>query len=447
VDTSIEAARRKYDRSAELAEKKGWYHSIELPGGRAIEGVISLETRKKRVAQFPIPDDLRGKRVLDIGAWDGWFSFEMERRGAEVVAVDCVDLETFRYAHRALGSKVDYRQLDVYEMTPERLGRFDIVLFLGVLYHLKHPVLGLERVCALTKDLAIVESYITDAEAAQSGTNDTLPSMEFYETDLLGDQIDNWVGPNLECLMAMARTAGFARVNLQGFNGDRACVACYRTWDAVEGSDPAPELLAAIHNRDYGCNFYSERDEYVSCSLRYSDLEPRIDSVFPEVDGLAARPVYVKRNADGIWFTCFRLPPGLEPGWHAVRLRIAGTQFSNSKNIAVDMPLRVGKLEIAGVADAVDFAPEIRSGFMAIWVRGLPENADCQNIGVLAGETRQPVIFLGEPEGEGQRQVNIKLRPDMEPGEQMIQVRVADAESEGTRAVIHTRGSEKGTPG
>ncbi len=446
VDTSIEAARRKYNLSAELAEK-GWYHSIELPDGRVIEGIISLETLKKRVAQFPIPDDLRGKRVLDIGAWDGWFSFEMERRGAEVVAVDCVDLDTFRHAHQALRSKVEYRQLDVYEMTPDRLGRFDIVLFLGVLYHLKHPVLGLERVCALTRDLAIVESYITDAEAAAAGTNDTLPSMEFYETDLLGEQIDNWVGPNLECLMAMSRTAGFARVKLQGFNGDRACISCYRKWDAPEGSNPPPELLAAIHNRDYGWNFYSERDEYVSCSFRSAEVDPVIDTVVPEVDGLGVRPVYVKRNSDGIWFTCFRLPPGLEPGWHEVRLRTAGSRFSDPRRIAVDMPLKCGKLEISGVADAVDFGQEVHSGFLALWLKGLPENADCQNIRVFVNDGRQPVIFLGEPDAEGLRQVNVQLRPDLEAGNRSVRVKVGDSESEETLATIKTRGGRPPTPG
>src|SRR5258708_28778554 len=65
---------------------KGWWHSFELPDGTRIDGVNSLEGQRHRISQFPIPEDLRGKRVLDIGAWDGWFSFEMERRGAEVMA-------------------------------------------------------------------------------------------------------------------------------------------------------------------------------------------------------------------------------------------------------------------------------------------------------------------------------------------------------------------------
>ena len=66
-------------------EKSGWWHSFELPDGRIIDGVNTLAGLKGRLAQFPIPQDLTGKRVLDIGAWDGWFSFEIERRGAQVV--------------------------------------------------------------------------------------------------------------------------------------------------------------------------------------------------------------------------------------------------------------------------------------------------------------------------------------------------------------------------
>ena len=130
--------------------ERGWWHSFELPDGTQIQGVCKLSDLQGRIAQFPIPLDLRGKRVLDIGAWDGWFSFEMERRGAEVLAIDNWDNPRFHEMHAKLDSRVEYRQMDMYELTPQRIGRFDIVLFMGVLYHLKHPLLALERVCALT---------------------------------------------------------------------------------------------------------------------------------------------------------------------------------------------------------------------------------------------------------------------------------------------------------
>src|SRR5579862_9608211 len=90
--------------------RKGWWHSFALPDGTEIKGVCTLEGLRHRLAQFPIGEDLRGKRALDIGCWDGWFSFELERRGAQVTAVDCWDNPRFREMHRIYGSKVEYRQ-------------------------------------------------------------------------------------------------------------------------------------------------------------------------------------------------------------------------------------------------------------------------------------------------------------------------------------------------
>jgi 2-polyprenyl-3-methyl-5-hydroxy-6-metoxy-1,4-benzoquinol methylase len=91
----IREARKAQDRSKELAEK-GWYHSFELPDGTLIDGVNPLSRLRERFARFPIPDDLSDKRVLDIGAWDGWFSFEAERHGAQVTSIDCVETEHAR---------------------------------------------------------------------------------------------------------------------------------------------------------------------------------------------------------------------------------------------------------------------------------------------------------------------------------------------------------------
>src|SRR2546425_135288 len=83
-------------------------------------------------------------------------SFEAERHGAEVVAIDCWWPEKFFLAHRALNSRVAFHELSVYELSRERLGAFDIVLFLGVLYHLRHPLLVLERVCEMTHETAVI---------------------------------------------------------------------------------------------------------------------------------------------------------------------------------------------------------------------------------------------------------------------------------------------------
>ena len=196
--------RERIRQMADSVQARVRYHSIELPDGSVLPGLQSIEQLRRRLDVFNLPEDLKGKRVLDIGAWDGWFSFECERRGAAVTAVDCVELATFLEARQLLNSKVEYLTLDVNELSARRLGRFDIVLFFGVLYHLRHPLLGLEKAVELSTDLVLIESFVIDSESARP-----IPAvMEFYERTELGGQVDNWCGPTPECLLALCRSAG-----------------------------------------------------------------------------------------------------------------------------------------------------------------------------------------------------------------------------------------------
>src|SRR5260370_32475017 len=182
---------------------KGYYHSIPLPDGKVLDGIIGVEALEARLNLFPIPKNLRGKRVLDIGTWDGYFAFEMEKRGGQAMGIDNTEVDNFYHARQLLGSKVDYRVMDVYDLSIDTVGRFDYVLFMGVLYHLKHPLYALERVCEVTREMAIVETYVTNETL-----DDEVPRLEFYQkTELLG-QFDSWGGPNLQCLLAFVRTAG-----------------------------------------------------------------------------------------------------------------------------------------------------------------------------------------------------------------------------------------------
>src|SRR5579871_2990059 len=214
----------------EQLQEGGWWHSFELPDGSQIAGVSSLASQQMRIAQFGFPADLSGKRVLDVGSWDGWFAFEMERRGAQVTAIDRWDNPRFREIHERLGSAIDYRQLSVYDLDPNQIGRFDIVLFMGVLYHLKHPLLALERVAAVATDVVAVESFVLRDKHRPGYGIEELPAMEFYEYDEFGGQFDNWVAPTVPCLLAMCRTAGFARAELTNVHDYGAAVTCHRKW-------------------------------------------------------------------------------------------------------------------------------------------------------------------------------------------------------------------------
>jgi len=112
---SIEEIRKDIDQiAAEQREKLlggSWWHSIDLGDGTITPGVHSIEELRENYGRFGLPDDLTGKRLLDVGCWDGFYSFESERRGASVVAVDCWRPENFFLARKALASSVEFREL------------------------------------------------------------------------------------------------------------------------------------------------------------------------------------------------------------------------------------------------------------------------------------------------------------------------------------------------
>jgi tRNA (mo5U34)-methyltransferase len=430
--------RRGLDFSRELAGKfKGWYHSFELPDGTRIEGFNEIDWLRKRYARFPIPADLTGKRVLDIGAWDGWFSFEAERHGAAVTAIDCVEVANFLEIQKRLASRVSYRILDFYELPEAGLGAFDFVFCLGILYHLKHPLLALEIVCALTTDTAIVESFVIDGATWQDH-QDEVPTMEFYETDELGNQLDNWIGPSVSCLMAMCRAAGFARVEFLHTTGLHAGVACHRQWEPIpaEAKCAAPELLAVANSRTFGVNFSTRKEEYITCWFRTTQASVTRGELRLEVGSFGVPALYVKPDENGSWMANFRLPPGLGSGWSAVRLRLADSVFGGTTlRIAVDLPLRVEHLALKGACDGTTWnAREVKAadgGFISCWVRGLPENADRANIGVYLGEKRLRVEYVSEPDAEGMRQINAALPLDAAKGPHACRVECAGVSTDG----------------
>lgn len=130
-----------------------WFHSIDIGEGHLTKG-DKPNFILRGMADAVFRQGVAGKTVLDIGAWDGFYSFEAERRGAaRVLATDhfCWSgqgwgtKKGFDYAHARLGSRVESIDIDLPDLDPSALGTFDIVLFLGVLYHLQDPYAGLKR--------------------------------------------------------------------------------------------------------------------------------------------------------------------------------------------------------------------------------------------------------------------------------------------------------------
>jgi tRNA (mo5U34)-methyltransferase len=214
-----------------VAEVPHWYHRIELP-----HGIVTAGTAPADAAMYQVPADLTGKRVLDVGAWDGYWSFEALKRGAkEVLAIDDFSdtlgslqasdrkgWESFDLCRSALGydeSRCQRRQLSVYEINPEEHGKFDIVFFFGTIYHLRHPLLALELLADVCDGEIYLESAILDDYSVYNGgIGKGYPSpqmvMEFYPTNEYGNNASNWWVPSLQCLGGMMFAAGFPHVKL-----------------------------------------------------------------------------------------------------------------------------------------------------------------------------------------------------------------------------------------
>jgi len=197
----------------EEVAKVRWFHTIDLGNGIVTPGV---KDTCSQVKTLQLADNLSGMSVLDIGAWDGFFSFEAEHRGASrVVATDSFVWQGkawggksgFDLAKMALCSKVEDFTIDVLDLSPENVGTFDVVLFLGVLYHMRHPLLALERVASVTKGMLILETHVDRLWDKQ-------PLIMFYPGSELSGDATNWCGPNPAAVEAMLKSVGFKKVEL-----------------------------------------------------------------------------------------------------------------------------------------------------------------------------------------------------------------------------------------
>ena len=212
------------ERLRELAAEE-WYHTIELAPGLTSDGMFD---HRPYVDRYGLPESLAGKRVLDVGTFEGFWAFELERRGAEVVALDVPRIqqldwpprqrpaedeprgERFRAVAEAKGSAVKWVGLNVYDATPEELGgTFDLVFCGTVTIHLRDPALALERMAGLCHgDFVFADEYSRKLEWTRlhvaewkSGTHMT------------------WWRPTTPTWMSMVRVAGFEDVRHHGRYG------------------------------------------------------------------------------------------------------------------------------------------------------------------------------------------------------------------------------------
>lgn len=201
------------DNLAQRVREIDWYHTIELPGDIMTPGVNRTSVSLSRLA---LPPSLVGKSVLDVGAWDGFYSFEAAKRGAtRVMATDSYvwrgrwGQAGFLLARRALGldGVVEDRLIDVMDLTPQAVGRFDVVLLLGVLYHLRDPIGALERVVSVCDDLLVIET-----ETALNFL--PIPAARLWRIRELNEDDTNWWSLNRVALVALLHRFGFGDVRV-----------------------------------------------------------------------------------------------------------------------------------------------------------------------------------------------------------------------------------------
>jgi tRNA (mo5U34)-methyltransferase len=200
------------DRLRAEVESRTWFHTIEIVPGLRTPGD---DDTIAKAPHMRIPEDLTGQTVLDIGAYDGFFSFEAERRGAaRVLATDdwvwnapgCDARRNFDLVRDVLGSRVQSHGVSVEALSVAEVGgRFDVVLFLGVLYHAPDPIGYLKNVREVTQGFAIIETVVDLLDVP-------VPAAAYYAAESLNADGSNHFGPNTAAVEAWLLEAGFRRV-------------------------------------------------------------------------------------------------------------------------------------------------------------------------------------------------------------------------------------------
>jgi tRNA (mo5U34)-methyltransferase len=278
VQSSREVETDRHDM-ARLRARIGeiqWFHNWELLPGLWTGGWHAMS---EVLPSQHIPCDLSGKRVLDVGCADGYYSFLAESRGAEVVSIDVSPSQGYFFAHEVLGSRAEFHHMSLYDVRAETLGTFDVVFCFGVYYHLKHPLLGMERIASVTRDYALVESAVADL-ALPPGVG----ASRFLEFAELNNDPTNWWAPNVEGLVQTMRAAGFPRAELLGLDrtGNRAIVLAEKG-ERTAGKALSEDISLTIDLPRDG-EVVSGAVEVSGCVLHHLDPEQGIECVSVYLD-------------------------------------------------------------------------------------------------------------------------------------------------------------------
>ena len=311
-----------------------WFHRIDLGNDlfTKTESVMGEPIDHPRetweVVRQCLPADLSGKSVLDVGCNGGFYCVEAKRRGARrVLGVDGQrqHVRQALFVRKVLGLDLEFRRFSVYDLSPENLGRFDITLALGLVYHLKHLVLALERLYAVTNELLIVETAIIPPEQTPESFVQPLGEIRqmlhpiFYAENPseAKEQVFNWFLPSPLALEALLKNVGFDEVTLFSVVRDRAVLVCRKS--STDAHRSVADHVATLSFDDGAPAAVFPRGEPITFHVRVTNSGrarwPAIGA--PEMKGIVRLGAHLLGNdEEELNWDCGRsaLPHDLNPG-------------------------------------------------------------------------------------------------------------------------------------
>jgi glycosyltransferase involved in cell wall biosynthesis/SAM-dependent methyltransferase len=214
TQAEIAAYQQRIDQITNRHSPSGWFHSLELGNGLFAPGQIKLDVLRRQVEWLHLPEDLTGQSFIDLGSWDGFYAFEAEQRGAaRVLATDSFswngmgwsNKQGFLLARDILRSQVEDMDIDIIDVCPERVGVFDVVLFSGMLYHMRDPIKALQNAASVCKNQLIIETAV--------GMLDVKEPAMVYLPRVPGEEQSNHWRPNPQLINLWLKELGFREID------------------------------------------------------------------------------------------------------------------------------------------------------------------------------------------------------------------------------------------
>lgn len=383
-----------------------WYHSIELPGGI----VTSIGGNPIDANSYGIADDFTGKRILDIGTWDGYWTWDALKRGAaEVVAIDNftddigepfgikrLGWESFDICREAFGfttelttqnatmwknnngQTVRREEMSVYDI--ESLGEFDVVFFFGTIYHLQHPLVALQKIASVCTDEIYIESAICDDFSPYRGglgggysNNDMV--MEFYPENQYGDNKTNWWVPTLQCLGNMVKAVGFQGIQAWGLNDKPKTLPECRGFVHASKSGLKSDKCTALEGVE-DTKFAQKLHPAAVMSV------PRLgfmDNLFCIIEGVIPHKIPILKVQGAFWGQCLEraIQTQIDYGFDAILTIDYDTIFSKQDvetlinimethpDIDILIPVHVGRSGMKGLCSMKTISGQVNENILA----------------------------------------------------------------------------------